>query len=91
MNEDVLLRLGAGIVLAIIVFLAARQLLLWYWKVDLQLKYQQANTALLMDIRRLLKKQAGEISSSHELDCQTEIDKKISAIVSDLAIPDEKN
>jgi hypothetical protein len=76
--------------IAIGLWLALRPVVLWYYKINHRTKVQEQQLLLLVDIRRLLKKQAAEGPTSHEVDCDKEIQNKITQVISELAIKEDE-
>jgi hypothetical protein len=53
---------------AIILFLAVREIMTWYWKIDTILKYQQEQTDLLKQLLDEIRKQNNTIPAGTEVD-----------------------
>jgi hypothetical protein len=53
---------------AIILFLAVREIMTWYWKIDTILKYQQEQTDLLKQLLDEIRKQNNTIPAGTEVE-----------------------
>jgi hypothetical protein len=62
------LMIGLIVAGAIILFLAVREIMTWYWKIDTILKYQQEQTGLLKQLLDEIRKQNNTIPAGTEVD-----------------------
>jgi hypothetical protein len=49
-----------AIVISLLIFLALRALILWYWKITAIVENQQKQTAILLEIQKALTNDAGK-------------------------------
>jgi hypothetical protein len=62
------LMIGLIVAGAIILFLAVREIMTWYWKIDTILKYQQEQTGLLKQLLDEIRKQNNTIPAGTEVE-----------------------
>jgi hypothetical protein len=62
------LMIGLIVAGAIILFLAVREIMTWYWKIDTILKYQQEQTDLLKQLLDEIRKQNNTIPAGTEVE-----------------------